>query len=74
MSRYDHDTLHNTVVFLFLAIFGTGFAGWVTHVLNGIKAVSQNPDSLGNWAILVLGTVFAPFGAIHGIGQWFGAW
>jgi hypothetical protein len=46
------------------SIWLTLAAAWVTHVVACIKT--------GSMMLLVLGTVFPPYGWIHGFGSWFG--
>lgn len=55
----------------------TSLAAWFTHIIVAISALTASPAasvSVGYGALLVLGVIFPPLGAVHGIGVWFGAW
>lgn len=55
-----------TAFFAYIALAGTCFAAWLTHVIVTIQA--------SQWIFLLAGAIFAPIGIIHGIGVWFGVW
>lgn len=47
-----------------IAIAISFFAAWITHVVVCLKTAQ--------WGFLIAGAIFAPIGAIHGYGVWFG--
>lgn len=49
-----------------LGIVVWAIAAWITHVVVCFKT--------GAWGFLIAGAIFAPIGAIHGTGCWFGWW
>lgn len=52
-----------------------GFAGWLTHVIVCLMRIFSNDpsvDATTTVIVLVLGAIFAPVGAIHGVLIWFG--
>ena len=51
---------------LWLLLFVTSLAGWLTHVITCIVREE--------WLLLIAGAVMAPIGVIHGVGIWFGLW
>lgn len=51
------------VLYAFLVLSST--AAWVTHVVATVSA--------GAWLLLIIGTLVAPIGVIHGWMVWFGA-
>ena len=61
MDKFGLGAIVAMIVFLI-----TMFAAWFTHVVVCIKTAS--------YLFLIAGAVFAPIGAIHGIGVWLGVW
>ena len=58
---------------LFVTIL-TMLAAWLTHVITTIQALATPGGSEAvEIAVLVVGTLMAPIGVIHGIMIWFGA-
>ena len=51
-----------TTYILYLVTAG----GWGTHIYVCVRD--------GEWWLLILGCAFFPFGAISGVGIWFGWW
>lgn len=55
-----------------VAIIIAPFAAWVTHVVWWINlAMNEEMDTLGEFALAVIGTLFFPIGIIHGFILWF---
>lgn len=47
-------------------------AAWITHVVWWIRlAMNEQLDTAGEFALAIIGTLFAPIGVIHGIILWF---
>jgi hypothetical protein len=50
-------------------------AAWLTHVVVAIQVLTSDVAlSIGYGALLGIGAIFPPIGAIHGAGIWFGIW
>lgn len=55
------DTLH---VLALLAVAGSSFAAWLTHVI--VCLIN------GQWGFLIAGALFFPIAIIHGVMIWLG--
>ena len=57
------------------AVFLTGTAAWITHVVVCLKVLFSGASvSIGYAMLLALGAIVPPIGAIHGVGVWMGIW